>query len=244
MEKNARSVYPNQDKILEGRINKGLTQSELADQAGVASKTVWRIEQGEKTLLKNLKAIAEALDIPYLALLSTKDLPSYSEVSEENRISKLKVNMTRSHTLISGNLVLPLFIKWGEISTEGVGAFSLEVRSHGMTSGASGLVYDDPIFIQNFRKIVITVSGSKFCNFSGWSNTFHRMLKIELNKFPIIHEDSKLTCEDDPTYLLPNDRDFEFHLPQSILNDGYIKKIEIIFGKGNIKNFVVSAALS
>jgi len=56
-------------KITEARKNKGLTQEELADKAGITVRTIQRIESGE-TVPRNftLKAIAEALDIPFEAL--------------------------------------------------------------------------------------------------------------------------------------------------------------------------------
>jgi XRE family transcriptional regulator, regulator of sulfur utilization len=53
-------------KIAEARKNKGLTQEELAERASVTVRTIQRIESAESVPRSfTLKAIAQALDIPF-----------------------------------------------------------------------------------------------------------------------------------------------------------------------------------
>jgi transcriptional regulator with XRE-family HTH domain len=51
-------------KIREARRQAGITQQTLAERAGLALKTLSRIENGEDMNLSTLAAIAAALDVP------------------------------------------------------------------------------------------------------------------------------------------------------------------------------------
>lgn len=58
------------DKLKSVRIEKGLTQQQLADLIGVKRQNVGRWETGEfEPSLKNLKRIAEALEIDIKELI-------------------------------------------------------------------------------------------------------------------------------------------------------------------------------
>lgn len=52
-------------RIKEIRESKGITQTELADKAGVTRATLWKLETGEDevTTTKTLLKIAEALEV-------------------------------------------------------------------------------------------------------------------------------------------------------------------------------------
>jgi transcriptional regulator with XRE-family HTH domain len=58
------------NKIKELRIQKGLTQEELAEKTGLSTRTIQRIENGEvDPRIYTLSSIAEALDIAYEELI-------------------------------------------------------------------------------------------------------------------------------------------------------------------------------
>lgn len=59
-------------RLRELRQRRGLTQEQLAVKAGVYSRTVRRIEQGEDTTLGTLEAIAAALDMTAAELLAQR----------------------------------------------------------------------------------------------------------------------------------------------------------------------------
>jgi transcriptional regulator with XRE-family HTH domain len=92
-------------KITEARKNKGLTQEELADKASVTVRTIQRIESGE-TVPRNftLKAIAEALDIPFDELLKKNNghiSPAEQTTDKEDAIHFLQmVNLSSFAYLI------------------------------------------------------------------------------------------------------------------------------------------------
>ena len=54
-----------QYRIREIRESKGISQTELADKAGVTRATIWKLETGEDkvTTTKTLLKIAEALEV-------------------------------------------------------------------------------------------------------------------------------------------------------------------------------------
>jgi transcriptional regulator with XRE-family HTH domain len=51
------------DKLRELRINQGLSQRRLADLAGVANTSVWKIEQGGGANPATLKKLADVLGV-------------------------------------------------------------------------------------------------------------------------------------------------------------------------------------
>lgn len=53
------------NKVREERLEKGLSQEELAEKAGVHRTYVGMIERAEKNItLKNIQKVAKALDLP------------------------------------------------------------------------------------------------------------------------------------------------------------------------------------
>ena len=57
------------DKLRELRINRGLSQRRLADLAGVANTSVWKIEQGGGANPATLKKLADVLGVRPVDLL-------------------------------------------------------------------------------------------------------------------------------------------------------------------------------
>jgi transcriptional regulator with XRE-family HTH domain len=57
------------DKLRELRINRGLSQRRLADLAGVANTSVWKIEQGGGANPATLKRLADVLGVRPVDLL-------------------------------------------------------------------------------------------------------------------------------------------------------------------------------
>jgi transcriptional regulator with XRE-family HTH domain len=57
------------DKLRELRINRGLSQRRLADLAGVANTSVWKIEQGGGANPATLKKLADVLEVRPVDLL-------------------------------------------------------------------------------------------------------------------------------------------------------------------------------
>ena len=57
------------------REERGISQEQLGVRAGLTSRTVRRIEQGEDTKITSLAAIADVLDVDLTALLNN-DIPA------------------------------------------------------------------------------------------------------------------------------------------------------------------------
>lgn len=66
---------PNGRRIKEARIRAGLTQQTLAERAGLALRTLTRIENGEDIKLSTLSAIARVLGVPRAELLDGDEEP-------------------------------------------------------------------------------------------------------------------------------------------------------------------------
>lgn len=57
------------------RLEKGLSQEQLADMAGVSARTIQRLERGAKATPETLKCLAAALDVDFAALRKDDDMP-------------------------------------------------------------------------------------------------------------------------------------------------------------------------
>jgi transcriptional regulator with XRE-family HTH domain len=66
------SVEVDVDKLRELRINQGLSQRRLADLAGVANTSVWKIEQGGGANPATLKKLADVLGVRPVDLLKER----------------------------------------------------------------------------------------------------------------------------------------------------------------------------
>ena len=60
------------------RIEKGLSQEQLAHMAGISTRTLQRIERGANASPETLKCIASALDTDFSDLRKEQDMPSAS----------------------------------------------------------------------------------------------------------------------------------------------------------------------
>ncbi|BEM86669.1 DNA-binding protein [Serratia marcescens] len=70
------------------RLEKGWSQEQLATIAGLSTRTVQRIENGEQASLETLTAIAAALGVQVSDLTSPPQAETPSEVDEEQRIRR------------------------------------------------------------------------------------------------------------------------------------------------------------
>lgn len=70
------------------RLEKGWSQEQLATIAGLSTRTVQRIENGEQASLETLTAIAAALGVQVSDLTSPPQAETPSEVHEEQRIRR------------------------------------------------------------------------------------------------------------------------------------------------------------
>jgi transcriptional regulator with XRE-family HTH domain len=60
------------DKLIELRINEGLSQRELAARAGVTNTSVWKLEHGGNVRPATLKKIADVLGIKPMDLMKER----------------------------------------------------------------------------------------------------------------------------------------------------------------------------
>ncbi len=146
------------------------------------------------------------------------------------------VNMLDRAVVVSNNVVLSRFGVWGGVTATGCGEYGCKINSKGNTAQYGGLTYDEIIHTVGYKKVIVEVSGSLNCDFSGWRKEFLKMMKIELNGIPLLADKVSLRSADDATYVEPSDAVFQYPIPRKICEDGYIKKFEIVFGKGKIKN--------
>ena len=64
-----RALHPNPERLRELRIQRALSQRELARVAGIRPGTVNRVEAGHPTRLSTIAAIAAALEVQPLELV-------------------------------------------------------------------------------------------------------------------------------------------------------------------------------
>jgi transcriptional regulator with XRE-family HTH domain len=69
---NARMMEVDVDKLVELRINEGLSQRQLAENAGIANTSVWKIERGGRVRPTTLKKIADALGVKPMDLVKER----------------------------------------------------------------------------------------------------------------------------------------------------------------------------
>jgi transcriptional regulator with XRE-family HTH domain len=60
------------DKLVELRINEGLSQRELAARAGVTNTSIWKLERGGNVRPATLKKIADVLGVKPMDLLKER----------------------------------------------------------------------------------------------------------------------------------------------------------------------------
>lgn len=95
-------------RIKHHRERLNLTQSELADRAGLSLRTVQRIEAGNEPKGHTLRSLAAALEVEESAL---KQEPVFATQKEDADISKIRLLNTLTYSFLFipyGNLLFPL----------------------------------------------------------------------------------------------------------------------------------------
>ncbi|MCW8310322.1 helix-turn-helix transcriptional regulator [Sphingobacterium sp. InxBP1] len=89
--------------IKQSRKNKGLTQQELADQAGLSLRTVQRIEKGTEEISGfSLRQVSQVLDIPLEQLI----MPNVNQISiDKNQRGSIKALYLASLTFLINPLL-------------------------------------------------------------------------------------------------------------------------------------------
>lgn len=64
-----RALHPNPERLRQLRLERALSQRELAKVAGIRPGTVNRVEKGQPTRLSTIAAIAQALEVQPLELM-------------------------------------------------------------------------------------------------------------------------------------------------------------------------------
>jgi hypothetical protein len=150
------------------------------------------------------------------------------------------LGLIRRASIVSNNMVLRNFTSWGNITVSPVGDFGLVLHSDGDTLGASGLVYDRPMHITGFSKIVLHIDHSKQSDFTGFKPHTSKMLKLEIDDRPISPSSAVALNDDDPTYIHAKDGDVEYEIPANVRERGYLEKLQIVFGRGRINDLHIA----
>ena len=174
--------------------------------------------------------------IPYVQF-STSDDKHYMDA-----IVRLLALLRRS-PVVSGHIVLRNFSVWGSITSSQVGDFGVVLKSSQDSLGASGLVYDHPVHLTGFSKIVIHIEGSHKSDFTGFRPHSPKMLKLQIDDRPILAANSAVRSDDDPTFVLGHDGDIEYGIPTKVRERGYLKKLELVFGRGHINDLHVDCRI-
>ena len=164
--------------------------------------------------------------IPYVRFI-IDDTTQYMNAFEQ------LMNILRRSPIVSRHIVLRNFSSWGNISIQHTADYGVIVRSDGDTQGASGLVYHHPIYITGFSLIALHVEGSQESDFAGFYPHTSKMLKLQMDDRPISPLNIS-TDVDDPGYISAQDGDIEYAIPTSLRERGYLKKLEIVFGRGRV----------
>ena len=153
---------------------------------------------------------------------------------------KRLLELLRREIVIGRRIVLEKFARWGGCLIESIDKFTLVIHS-GNKEGYCGVAFDDPIFITGFNRILINIDGSNECRFEGWSPIYPKMMKVELDGRACLALSKGIRPSDDPTYIKPVNGVVRYRIPEVIRRRGYIKKTEIVIGRGIIKNLVIQA---
>jgi hypothetical protein len=157
----------------------------------------------------------------------------------ENSIKRLH-ELLRREIVIGRRIVLAKFVHWGSCLIESIDKFTFSIHSENK-EGYCGVVFDEPIFITGFDRILIKIDGANECQFDGWSQIYHKMMKVNLDSRSCLAFPRNFRVEDDPTYVKPINGVISYRIPDAIRRRGYIKKIEIVIGRGIIKNIMIQA---
>jgi len=117
------------------------------------------------------------------------------------------------------------------------------LNSNGDSLGASGLVYDHPVHVAGLSKIVLHIEASKNSDFTGFNPQSSKMLKLQIDDRPILAANSAARSDDDMTFVLGQDGDIEYDIPTDVRERGYLKKLEIVFGRGHIDDLHIQGRI-
>jgi hypothetical protein len=106
-----------------------------------------------------------------------------------------------------------------------------------------GLLYDGPVRIRGSSRLKVIVSQSGRSNFTGWSTTIPKMVKVQADNRPLELIDLSLAATDDPEWASPTDGTIEYILPKQACERGFIGKLELVFGSGTINDLRLEAQL-
>ena len=88
--KELNSPMPKTQKVNELRVQRGWSQEQLSEIAGISLKTVQRMEQGSSVSLETIQAIAAAFDItPDILLFSSSNKKKDNDPKEQPKIEHL-----------------------------------------------------------------------------------------------------------------------------------------------------------
>ncbi len=167
---------------------------------------------------------------------------SYQEVYEqEEQRYKVTQNSNTNDSTYAG--VKPFPLKKASFSDNG-STFRGSVKNNSVTfegtvtdRGAEMLV-EDRILLNGAKKIIIKVKGTSTYekDILGENRLFK--LNIDNKIAKAVNSDSPASIEQE--YIKPIDGEYEFPLSDEILNQRYIKRIEVIFSPCTIKNLNLS----
>ncbi|MEE4246049.1 MAG: helix-turn-helix transcriptional regulator [Kangiellaceae bacterium] len=72
--------------LTQRRLDKGWSQEELARHAGLSTRTIQRIESGEKASLESLKCLAAVFDISISQLMQELSMNSKDSAAKESEV--------------------------------------------------------------------------------------------------------------------------------------------------------------
>jgi hypothetical protein len=90
---------------------------------------------------------------------------------------------------------------------------------------------------------VLEVDGAEKSDFTGWSMTCPRMVRVELEGRPLPSENPNDRVQDDPSYLQPRSGTFRFLIPTEVVRRGTARQLELVLGKGHIKDLRLALRL-
>jgi hypothetical protein len=149
----------------------------------------------------------------------------------------------RRSPIIAGHIVLERFSPWGNMAVTCNEDYSVILQSEGDTKGASGLVYHHPLYITGFSKIIVSANNSAASDFSGFHPGTSKMLKLQVDDVPIFPSNDISINEDDRGYARAQDGDIEYEIPTNIRERGYLKKLELVFGRGQYNDLQVACRI-
>ena len=171
------------------------------------------VKWGRKNDAADAAAICEAVRRPSMRFVPVKTVEQQAVMMLHQARQLLVEQRTRLGNAIRGHL-----------SELGIVA----------AKGAAGLVYHHPLYITGFSKIIVHVGNSAASYFSGFYPHTSKMLKLQMDDLPVLPSHGVPTNKDDQGYVPARDGDIEYEIPASIRERGYLRKLEVVFGRSHI----------